>query len=607
MHQSVALTRLTTLFVLLLALIIASHFLFEDTLGPVLRELAVTMENSFAAALMIAAGLTFDVLLPIPSSVLSMWAVISFGFTKGFLIVWLGMNAACLLGYTLGAGASKGLLGRVLSSNDLATAQTLAARFGTGTLVFTRAVPVIAEASVVSAGIAGMPFGKFASACLLSNGGIALAYAAAGSLANANASFALAFAGSIALPLLAFASLRIFTKTQKHSKVAHGEQLEPRFSMQFSYPLCFTRNVFDSENTTLISQLQRDKHNKRSLSAQFYLDKGLLECQPELVKRIEHYCDAHGVAWHCVSVPGGEKAKTLQQIHMMHDEMLQAGLDRQCYVIAIGGGGLLDAVGYAASTFHRGIRLIRMPTTVLAQNDAGIGVKNGVNDKGIKNLLGCFAVPHAIINDATFLDSLSKRDFRSGFAEAIKVALIRDEHFYHWISNNREALNQREEHAVYHLIKRCAQLHLEQICKGGDPFEQGSARPLDYGHWSAHKLESLTQHQLSHGEAVSIGMALDALYAVEIGLLSQTCANGILELIQSLGFELWHPALTWKGDNKQCTLLQGLEEFRQHLGGELCITLLKGIGETIEAHQIDEKALLVARDKLQRFCSQQPA
>ena len=603
MYQSVAITRLVSIFLILLSVLIASHYLIAPSLAPLLTELASRFEHKSAAVLAIATGLTLDVMLPIPSSALSMLAAVSLGFFESLLLIWASMNAACLLGYSLGAGAAKGLPSRLVRPTDLGTAKRLARRYGTAALVFSRAVPVVAEASVISAGLTRMPFAKFASACLLSNLGIALAYAVAGKLANASSSFGFAFAGSIVVPALAFTSFRLMQQSgSKRSE--QDSQLMPSFSMTFSYPLCFTRQVFDVQNTTLIEQLKRSRNSKQSLRAQFYLDQGLQESQAELDAQIRDYCNAHAINFRCIAIPGGEAAKTQQQIQYMHNEMLQAGLDRQSYVVAIGGGGLLDAVGYAASTFHRGIRLIRMPTTVLAQNDAGVGVKNGINDKGIKNLLGCFAVPHAIINDSVFLDSLSKRDFRSGFAEAVKVALIRDAGFYHWINDNAAALNSRDITTVNYLIKRCAELHLNQICEGGDPFEQGSARPLDYGHWSAHKLESLTQHELSHGEAVSIGMALDALYSVEIGLLPKRSADNILHLIQSLGFELWHPALRWEGEDKQNVLLHGLEEFRQHLGGELCITLLTEIGETLEANHIDEQALLKARDKLEIISSQ---
>jgi len=248
---------------------------------------------------------------------------------------------------------------------------------------------------------------------------------------------------------------------------------------------------------------------------------------------------------------------------------------------------VLDAAGYAAATAHRGVRLIRVPTTVLAQNDAGVGVKNGVNAFGRKNFLGSFAPPFAVINDFDFLATLQPRDLRSGIAEAIKVALIRDRPFFDSLYTSRAELSRFESSAMERMIIRCAELHLEHIATGGDPFECGSSRPLDFGHWNAHKLEDLTRSELRHGEAVAIGIALDSLYSRHSGSLGDLDLHRILTLLDDLGFTLYHPALSWLDVEKS------LREFQEHLGGELSIPLLAGIGCKIEAHHID--AVLMKR------------
>ncbi|MFP5406714.1 MAG: 3-dehydroquinate synthase, partial [Gammaproteobacteria bacterium] len=254
----------------------------------------------------------------------------------------------------------------------------------------------------------------------------------------------------------------------------------------------------------------------------------------------------------------------------------------------IGGGAALDTVGYVAATTHRGIRLVRVPTTVLAQDDSGVGVKNGINAFGVKNLLGTFAPPFAVFNDFCLLASLPERDRIAGMAEAVKVALIRDARFFAWIEGNIEPLRSFEPAAARFLIRRCAELHMRQIATGGDPFEWGSARPLDYGHWAAHKLEALTQHALRHGEAVAIGMALDARYSVLEGLLPAGEDARACRLLERLGFRLWHPALDVLDDADSLAVLQGLREFREHLGGELTVTLLADIGQGIEVHEMNE-------------------
>ena len=248
-----------------------------------------------------------------------------------------------------------------------------------------------------------------------------------------------------------------------------------------------------------------------------------------------------------------------------------------------------EVVGFAAAIFHRGVRHVRCPTTVLAQDDSGVGVKNAINAFGSKNLFGTFAPPFAVINDSAFLDVLPARDKRSGMVEAIKVALIRDAEFFTWLEREAEALARFEPNAVDTLVRRCAMLHMHQIAHGGDPFEKGSARPLDYGHWSAHKLETLTRHELRHGEAVAIGIALDTRYSVLAGLLAEGEDRRVVGLLAKLGFSLWDDALDLRDEKRRRRVMDGLADFQEHLGGELTVTLLEAVGRGVEVHAIDEK------------------
>jgi 3-dehydroquinate synthase len=257
-------------------------------------------------------------------------------------------------------------------------------------------------------------------------------------------------------------------------------------------------------------------------------------------------------------------------------------------VIAIGGGAVLDLVGFAAATAHRGIRLVRMPTTTLSQADGGVGVKNGVNHFGKKNWVGTFAVPFAVINDFRFLESLPVADRRDGVIEAIKVALIRDAAFFREMETEAAALARLEPVMLHRVIQRSAELHVQHICTGGDPFEFGSARPLDFGHWIAHKLEQLSGFRVSHGRAVAIGMAADLQYACLAGLLTAEDRDRILALMERVGFILWADELLAVNSAGQLVVLRGLEEFREHLGGELCITLVTAPGEAREVHEMDD-------------------
>lgn len=594
----------SNIFISLLAIIVATHFLLEHPISAFFDWLQTLSQNSPAVASLVIFGLSVDILLPIPSSVLAVWGAVSLGPAGGIATIWLGLCLACICGYSLGAISNTWLLKKLfIRTQDMLDARRLSARYGSWALVLLRAVPVLAEASVITAGLMRMPFRHFMLVTSLSNAGIALIYTLIGGYARDQASFLAALIASIAVPAIAWVMARLYGHTRLHSPQPaskDNDSIRASFNVDFGFPVCFTSNVFAASNPTLIKLLGTQGRSGSRIKVLFVVDRDVLDANPHIKGAIEDYCRHHTLNWggSLFELPGGEAAKTREHIEALHQHMLEHELDRHSYVIAIGGGAALDAAGYAAATFHRGIRNIRLPTTVLAQNDAGIGVKSGINAYGIKNLIGSFTVPYAVINDSAFLATLPDRVFRSGFAEAVKVSLIRDGEFFGWIEANLIRLNRRDEQAVQYLIRRCAELHLRQICHGGDPFETGNARPLDYGHWSAHKLESLSRHELLHGEAVAIGMALDALYAVEVGLLKRAEADRIISLLQQLGFWLWHPSLMPAKNGGDDALLAGLEEFRQHLGGELCITLLTGIGQAIEVNAVDTAAMLAARNKL---------
>lgn len=363
------------------------------------------------------------------------------------------------------------------------------------------------------------------------------------------------------------------------------------FAVRYDYPVYFTRDAFDPQNPCLQTALGRLEPDKRHRLAVF-VDEGVALAYPAIVSRIARYAARHASSMQVVDdivvVPGGEAMKNQHDSveHILKD-LASRHIDRQSYSLAIGGGAMLDAVGFASAIFHRGVRHIRLPTTVLAQDDSGVGVKNAINAFGYKNLLGTFAPPFAVINDSAFLDALPERDKRGGMAEAVKVALIRDGEFFEWLEREVEALARFEPNAVDLMISRCAKLHMRQIMHGGDPFEQGSARPLDFGHWAAHKLEGLTRNELRHGEAVAIGIALDTRYSVLAGLLGEGADVRVADLLARLGFSLWHDALELRDQRRHRRVLEGLVEFQEHLGGELTVTLLEGIGRGIEVHAID--------------------
>lgn len=375
--------------------------------------------------------------------------------------------------------------------------------------------------------------------------------------------------------------------------------------LTFEHRIVFTHGAFDGANLTLRDLVAEAAELDGRAKVLVVVENGLLPGNPRLLEKIESYFSRHADAVDLVAAPmvmtGGEPCKNdWSLIEKLWQAIEFHKICRHSFVIAIGGGAFIDMAGFAAATAHRGIRLIRMPTTTLSQGDGGVGVKNGVNYFGKKNWVGTFNVPFAVVNDLDFLKSLPERALRDGLIEAIKVSLIRDRPFFEYLESKAESLARLELEPVEKAIRRSAELHVDHIATSGDPFEYGSARPLDFGHWVAHKLEQLSNFSVTHGEAVAIGMAVDLLYSMRTGLLDRRAGDRILALIETVGFELWSDFLdqTDAASGKP-VVLAGLEEFREHLGGKLTITLIPEIGRKIEVHQMDESAVLGALDDLE--------
>ncbi|WP_207239563.1 3-dehydroquinate synthase [Pseudomonas sp. GW456-L15] len=581
-------------------LVIASFLLFEQQIQQLLSHLGTFLPTDpvqrLSLALLLVTLLALDVLLPVPSSLVALLAVAALGAIGGYLVIFIGLCLGASLGYWLGAGYFR-LLSNWLGLRTWQPGQ-LAYRLSTLSLVCLRGVPVLAETSVLAAGMQRYPLRQFLLVTTLANAGLALAYAAIGSLLVEQNALLAAILASMVLPGLFLGTRSLFKSRLAQPRYDQAQPLEGRFQVSYHYPVLFTDHIFQADNPCLHQQLTRQNPGRTTVLV--FVDEQLLLCSPQLPQQIDHYFSAHAADLHLqaapIAVPAGELSKTPDVLQQLYAQMLEHGLDRHCYVLALGGGAVLDAVGYACATFHRGMRLIRIPSTVLAQNDAGIGVKNGINAFAQKNLLGAFYPATAVINDFQLLLSLSHRDQIAGLAEAVKVAVIKDAAFFQWMEQQAEALAGFEHNASRYAIRRCAELHLGHITGAGDPFERGNGRPLDYGHWAAHKLENLSQHRLRHGEAVAVGMALDALYAHASGLLSDADCQRLLRLLDKLGFNLCPPELSLRDSQGRSPILVGLEEFRQHLGGQLSIPMLNRLGQSVDVHQIDmplmEQALL---------------
>jgi len=373
--------------------------------------------------------------------------------------------------------------------------------------------------------------------------------------------------------------------------------------VSWQHRVLFTDHVFDPANPVLQEVLTSGLAHEAP-KVLVVLDKALHKAQPGLAGAISRYFATHAYGLRLVCPPlvhrGGEPAKnSWSSVSHLHAAIERHHIDRQSCLLAVGGGALLDVAGLAAATAHRGVRHVRIPTTTLSQCDAGVGVKNGINAFGKKNFIGTFAPPLAVINDFQLLSTLPPRDKRAGYAEAVKVACIRDGSFFEALERDAVLLRQFEPGAMRRLIHRCAELHLNHIADSGDPFEWGSARPLDFGHWTAHKLEQLSRFRLRHGEAVAIGIALDVIYSRLAGYLKVAEAERILGLLQALGFALFARELSLAGPGQEWCLINGLEEFREHLGGKLAITLLRDVGSGFEVREMIPSRVREAVNELQ--------
>jgi len=362
-------------------------------------------------------------------------------------------------------------------------------------------------------------------------------------------------------------------------------------TVEFTHRLRVARNVFDPGNPTLRALLAPPRPGGEA-EVCVCADEGVLAAHENLPGRIAEWAAAEGVPpvalrGPLIAVPGGEASKNdAALLETVIGRLHAAGLCRRGYVLAVGGGAVLDVVGLAAALVHRGVQLVRVPSTTLAQADSGVGVKNGVNAYGEKNFLGTFAVPAGVVLDPSLLATLDPQVYLAGFAEVVKVGLVRDGELFEQVEAGVDAILDRRMEVVEPLIVRSAELHFRHIVEGGDPFETGPARPLDFGHWAAHWLEVESEFTIPHGQAVAIGLALDTVISSRVAGLSRPSVDRVLGALARLGLPVFDERLR---DVER--LVEALESFRRHLGGELTVALLTDIGSTDDVHALESSVI----------------
>jgi 3-dehydroquinate synthase len=376
----------------------------------------------------------------------------------------------------------------------------------------------------------------------------------------------------------------------------------PMSRHDFQIPVCFKHRVLFGRDV-----FQPDRQGLREILAEgggrralVVIDQGMATAWPTLADEITAFfqevpVDLRGIH----PLPGGEAVKADDHLVREVWKLIDAAhLDRHSYLLAIGGGAFLDAAGFAAATAHRGVRLIRFPTTTLSQDDSGVGVKCAINGFGRKNWIGAFAVPFAVIHDFRFLHSQDEDTRRAGLIEAVKVALVKDAAFFAWIEAHAADLAALEPTVLEECVQRSSLLHAQHIATSGDPFETGSSRPLDFGHWAAHKLEALSGYTLDHARAVAIGVALDTLYSTASGMAPAGLADRVSHVLETLRLPTHHPLLDQRDAAGQALVLEGLDEFREHLGGDLTVLMLEDVGRGRDVHEIDGDLMIRCIERL---------
>lgn len=380
-----------------------------------------------------------------------------------------------------------------------------------------------------------------------------------------------------------------------HGESASGLVYNQSFKVSFDYPVHFARNAFSPGSDLLASVLDR-RGGERPHKLMVVVDGGVAGKHPRLVADIEANAAAHrdrvdlvGSPW---VVAGGEHAKNgWSDVRRVMESLGRNHMCRQSVVLAIGGGSVLDMVGFAVSLVHRGLRMVRAPSTVLAQCDGGVGVKTGMNEHDAKNYAGTFAPPFAVINDSSLLPTLPQEHWIGGVSEAFKVAIIKDAGFLDELVAGASRLRERDIGTMERVVHRCAVMHLDHIGGAGDPFEMGSSRPLDFGHWSAHQIEVMSGFGVGHGQSVAIGVALDTVYAARTGLIDEAWMRRVVGALIECGLPVWDECLGRRDARGELEVLVGLERFREHLGGRLTLAMPHPLGRQTEIHEVDRRVL----------------
>jgi 3-dehydroquinate synthase len=298
-----------------------------------------------------------------------------------------------------------------------------------------------------------------------------------------------------------------------------------------------------------------------------------------------------GIASESIVLPAGESTKSFEQLSLLCDRLLAAGVERHDTIAAFGGGVIGDLAGFAAAILRRGIPVVQLPTSLLAQVDSAVGGKTGINSPLGKNLIGAFHQPAAVIADIGLLNTLPAREFRAGYAEVVKYGLLGDRDFYQWLDDHLDALIDGDVAARLFAVKTCCRAKAAIVA--ADETELAERALLNLGHTFGHALEAAAGYssRLLHGEAVAIGMAMAFRFSAALRLCPQADAEGVTLHLKNAGLPT-SPRDIAHGFPQASRLLDLMRQDKKARAGRLNFILLRGIGQAFIAREIEEKSVL---------------
>lgn len=300
-------------------------------------------------------------------------------------------------------------------------------------------------------------------------------------------------------------------------------------------------------------------------------------------RTVEQSLKRAGFQSHMISIPDGERAKTLRWVAHILDHLMEQRFERQSVLVALGGGVIGDLTGFVASVYLRGIPFVQVATTLVAQVDSSVGGKTGVNHPLGKNMIGAFYQPSLVLLDTQTLGTLPKREWIAGLAEVIKYGMIADRKFFTFLEDRMDDIVAMEQSALHHVVKRCCEVKASVVAK--DERESGLRRILNYGHTIGHALESLGKYKkYIHGEAVGIGMVCEADLAQTLGLCSEQVVTRQRDLVKRAGLPTELPTVTFRD------LWAAMLHDKKVAQGRVYCVLPKAIGK-VTVDPLDQKAV----------------